>query len=99
MSVEDVTKGKKYRARINISFGKQRPIVNAGEVFQLDDVELAKKLLAEGSISDDLKGKDEPETKEGEATRTDTSMPPANVTRNAAETRGAAADVAGAGKK
>jgi hypothetical protein len=87
----DPTKGKKYRARINVSFGKARPHVLAGEVFHLDDPELAKKLLAEGSITEDLKGEEE-EDKPGEATFTDPSKPPHNVTKNAAETAGAAAD-------
>ena len=91
MPIEDVNKGPKFRARINVSFGKMRPTVMAGEIFQLDDPDLAKKLLADGAISSDLKGAKEP-VKPGEATRTDPTKPPANVTKNAAETAGEAAD-------
>ena len=93
MGIEDVGKGKKYRARINVSFGKQRPMVNVGEIFQLDDADLAKRLLAEGSITEDLKA-EEVETKPGEATYTDSSKPPANVTKNAAETAADAKEAA-----
>ncbi len=92
MALKDVNQGPKFRARTNISFGKMRPTVMAGEIFQLDDADLAKKLLAEGTISSDLKGAKEPATKPGEATMTDKSKPPANVTKNAAETTGDAAD-------
>jgi hypothetical protein len=66
----------------------------AGEIFQLDDADLAKKLLEQGSISSDLKGAKEPAVKAGEATMTDPTKPGANVTKNAAETAGDAADKA-----
>jgi hypothetical protein len=94
MPLKDLDKGPKFRARHNVSFGKIRPTVMAGEIFQLDDPDLAKKLLAEGAISTDLKGAKEPEVKPGEATRTDPTKPPANVVKNAAETAGDAADKA-----
>jgi hypothetical protein len=92
MALKDLDKGPKFRARTNISFGKVRPTVMAGEIFQLDDADLAKKLQDAGQISSDLKGAKEPPVKAGEATRTDASKPPANVTKNAAETAGDAAD-------
>jgi hypothetical protein len=97
MALKDLDKGPKFRARTNVSFGKVRPTVMAGEIFQLDDPDLAKKLLAAGTISSDLKGAKEPEVKAGEATHTDPTKPAANVTQNAAETAGAAADKANKG--
>jgi hypothetical protein len=92
MPLKDVDKGPKFRARTNVSFGKVRPTVMAGDIFQLDDPDLAKKLLDAGTISSDLKGAKEPAGKPGEATYTDPTRPGANVTKNAAETRGDEAD-------
>jgi hypothetical protein len=45
------TTGQKYRALQNISFGKDRPAVGPGDIFQLDDAAQAKDLLAKGYIS------------------------------------------------
>lgn len=97
--------GKKYRARINVSFGKMkdkngkdRPMVNAGDVFTLDDPELTKRLLAEGSITEDLKEVVDPNAKPGDATFTDPSKAPANVTKNAAEMAGDMADQQSGGR-
>jgi hypothetical protein len=100
MALKDIDKGTKYRAKINISFGKVRPTVMAGEIFQLDDPDMVKKLLANGSISTDLKvPAKEAAVKPGpgQATHTDPNKPPAGVVKNAAETAGMAADQA-AGK-
>jgi hypothetical protein len=89
----DPTKGKRYKAITNVSFGKLRPTVMAGETFQLDDDDLAKELIANGSITKDLDFVDESKAA-GEASQTDPNKPAANVTQNAAEVRGAAADEA-----
>jgi hypothetical protein len=86
----DPTKGPKFKAVTNVSFGKLRPTVMAGQVFQLDDADLAKELLASGSITKDLSFVDE--SKAGEPTQTDSSKPGPNVSQNAAELRGKAAD-------
>lgn len=50
----DLSKGKSYKARTNVSFGQERPTVMAGEIFKLDDPDLAKTLLASNSITEDL---------------------------------------------
>jgi hypothetical protein len=57
----DPTKGKQYRAVSNISFGKDRKPVAAGEVFNLDDDAQAKDLLAKGVITANVKATPAPE--------------------------------------
>lgn len=52
---KDFTKGKKYKALTRISFGHERPGIEPGQHFNLDDDELAKKLIASNSITADLK--------------------------------------------
>lgn len=46
--------GPKYKARTNVSFGVAGH-VHAGQIFQLDDPILAKKLLADGTITENVK--------------------------------------------
>jgi hypothetical protein len=52
---KDFTKGRKYKALTRISFGHERPAIEPGQHFNLDDDELAKKLLASNSITTDMK--------------------------------------------
>lgn len=92
----DITKGKKYKARTNISFGKSRPQVMAGETFNLDDPELAKELLASNSITADLDHVEDFNTVGGTnagLTQKELAHAPGTV-RTAAEQRGDAADEA-----
>jgi endonuclease YncB( thermonuclease family) len=86
----DVSKGKKYRAVTNVSFGKDRAPVVAGQVFQLDDADLAKELIKKGAITD--KFNDAPS---GDKTLDEIN---AGEPANAAMQRGNDADAA-AGKK
>jgi len=92
----DITKGKKYKARTNVSFGKTRPMVMAGETFNLDDPDLAKELLASNSITADLGHVEDLNTAGGtNAGLTDKELAHAPGTvRTAAEQRGDAADEA-----
>jgi hypothetical protein len=90
----DPKKGARYKAITNVSFGKLRPTVMAGETFQSDDDEAMKILLEKGVITKDLKFVDD--SKPGEASHTDPNAPPANTAQTAAEVRGAAADAANA---
>lgn len=94
---KDFTKGRKYKALTRISFGHERPAVEAGEVFALDDEELAKKLLSQNSISKDLEH-EEPVNQAGGTNAgapASQHLPPGQV-KTAAEVAGDAADEAGA---
>jgi hypothetical protein len=84
----DLTKGTQYRALQNISFGKARPAVKAGQLFNHDDAGVVKELLAKKAITTDVKaevpgGRTATEINQGEAP-------------NAAKVRGDEADAAAA---
>lgn len=51
---KDFTKGRKYVAKINVSFGVERDMVLAGQTFFLDDEVVEKKLLADNAITSNL---------------------------------------------
>lgn len=95
-------KGTQYRAVTNVSFGKDRGPVKAGDLFYLDDDDVAKDLIARGAISKNTKPTADELTAEnpvGSTQQVDTrdevnkGEPP-----NAAMTRGMDADAKAAGK-
>jgi hypothetical protein len=85
---QDTTKGKQYRALHNVGFGKDRAQVPAGQIFNLDDADVAKELLAKGAISEDLKPGQPADRTAEEINRGEPA--------NAAKVRGDAADAAAA---
>jgi hypothetical protein len=87
------SKGTQYRAVTNVSFGKDRAPVKAGDLFSLDDDDVAKDLLEKGAISKNIKPSQDDLAKEN-PTEADINKgePP-----NAAMTRGMEADAKIAG--
>jgi len=105
MTTDAKSKGTNYRALTNVSFGKAeegkatRAAVKAGDIFSLDDDDVAKDLLAKGAISKTLKPTAEESAKEaklsaGSGDDVNKGEPP-----NAAMTRGMDADARNAGKE
>jgi hypothetical protein len=94
------SKGTSYRALTNISLGKSKDgtlhaPVKAGDVFSLDDDDVAEDLLAKGAISKTLK----PTEEEIAAASVDSSDVNKGEPPNAAMTRGMDADAKIAGKE
>jgi hypothetical protein len=85
-------KGTEYRAITNVGFGKDRPDVKAGELFNLDDDDQAKDLIAKGVISKNVKPSADDLAKESQAV--DPNVAP-EVTR---ETSAKGASAGGHGK-
>lgn len=88
------SKGTQYRALTNVSFGKDRSPVKAGEIFSLDDDDQAKDLIGKGVITKQLKPTDEELAAAANPVDPNKGEPP-----NAAMTRGMEADAKNAGVK
>jgi hypothetical protein len=82
------SKGTQYRAVTNVSFGKDRAPVKAGDFFYLDDDDQAKDLIAKGAISKNIKPSQDDLAKENPTEADINKGEPAN----AAMTRGMDAD-------
>jgi hypothetical protein len=92
---KDFTKGKKYKALTRISFGHERPAIEPGQHFNLDDDELAKKLIESNSITTDLKHEEATNTAGGtNAGAAESQHLPASQLppKTASDVRGEAAD-------
>jgi ribosomal protein L12E/L44/L45/RPP1/RPP2 len=66
----------KFRALHNISFGTDRKHVKAGEVFELEDENLAEMLVKNGAATADLGVKTDPATASGLAAGEEASDKP-----------------------
>lgn len=72
-------KGAQYRAITNVSFGKDRSQVKAGETFFLDDEDQAKDLIARGAISKNVKPSADDLAKESPTTDPNVTAPEATT--------------------
>ena len=91
-STASAAKGTKYRAITNVSLGKGKGMVTAGEIFQFDeeDDDNIKKLVDSGAISTKLEPTPEEIKNQTQPKVANPNVEPAN----ASATRGQQADAA-----